>query len=237
MKRHLSTLVVFISIVIMCGLSIWQVQRGLEKQQRLEMIKQVNDKIVMTLGDAETLSVSQDVLVTLAGIPDIEHVFLLDNRIRSGAVGYEVLVPINTESGMVIVNMGWIKAARYRQQLPQLELTEQRVKLEGRISYPSVNPMVKETLQQVVSWPAVIQAVDMEKLSQWLGQSIKPYLIVATDDTFPHLDKLWKPVVMPPEKHYAYALQWLCLAIAAFVVSRQLKNSRLKKSEKPSYAK
>ena len=236
MRRHLSTVVVFISIVIMCGLSIWQVQRGLEKQQRLDMIKKVNAKRLMSLDDVESLSVSQDLLVTLVGKPVIARVFLLDNRIRNSVVGYEVLVPVNTQSGTVVVNMGWVKAERYRQQLPPLELTEQEVFLEGRVSHPSVNPMVKETLLEVDTWPAVIQAVDMEKLSQWLGQSIKPYLIVATDDTFPHLDKLWKPVVMPPEKHYAYALQWLCLAIAAFVVSRQLKNSRRKQNENSSYA-
>ena len=40
----------------------------------------------------------------------------------------------------------------------------------------------------------------------------------AESNTLPDTPQLYEPVVMPPEKHVAYAVQWFLLALASLVV-------------------
>ncbi len=210
-----STVVVFICVVIMLGLSVWQISRGLDKQQRLAQVSQTDSQGVTSLQQGLLKREIQDTAITATGQFDHQRYFLLDNKIRNGRVGYEVIGIFNTLSESLLVNLGWVKAPLYRQQQPDVELPKDVVTILGRAWRPSVNPMVRETIDKVVQWPAVVQRIDVELKSEWLRQPLLPFMLVLTDNTSPELEKQWQPVVMPPEKHFGYAVQWFALAIAA----------------------
>ena len=42
----------------------------------------------------------------------------------------------------------------------------------------------------------------------------------------------WQPVVMPPEKHMAYAVQWFLLGVAALVIFIIAQRNKLKRNKK-----
>ena len=58
-----------------------------------------------------------------------------------------------------------------------------------------------------------------QTISEHTGTSLKPYelLLVSHNASFGYL-RDWKPNVMAPEKHQAYAVQWFSVAIACLVV-------------------
>ena len=82
---------------------------------------------------------------------------------------------------------------------------------------PTDNPMITETATQEAIWPKVIQQVDIHFIEQVIKLELPPFVIKLTDSSDGFI-RNWQPVVMPPEKHYAYAVQWMGLGIAAFLV-------------------
>ena len=66
------------------------------------------------------------------------------------------------------------------------------------------NVVLKQTSE--LGWPRRIQSLQELDLSQGI--------IYAQDQSIEGLVQIYKPVVMPPEKHQAYAMQWFLLAFA-----------------------
>ena len=165
----LPTLVVFVAVVIMLRLGFWQLERGDQKQQRLEQIEhkrkmspyQVNDVLAFS-GD------HRDLPLSVTGRPQKDRILLLDNRIVQGQVGYEVLVPVYTDYGLVLVNLGWVKAGRTREELPVFDVSQLREHFTGRISVPALNPMITETANKHHPWPKIVQQIDLKYFQPWL---------------------------------------------------------------------
>ena len=85
--------------------------------------------------------------VELAGSFIDKELFLLDNRIIDGKVGYGVLQSFHVDSPAdgtertVLIDRGWVAAAPDRATLPKLETPTGSVKITGRINQPpSRNP-------------------------------------------------------------------------------------------------
>src|ERR1700740_2190349 len=62
-----------------------------------------------------------------------ERTVLLDNKLRQGRPGYEVVTPLALAGSdtHVLVNRGWVAAAPSRQQLPALRTPTGEVRLDG----------------------------------------------------------------------------------------------------------
>lgn len=202
----------------MLRLGFWQLERSEYKQQRLSQIEQRKQLQPFTL--SEVLNMQQDIRdlpLAVKGKALTHHLLLLDNRIVRGQVGYEVLLPVLTNQGILLTNLGWVKAGPYRQQLPVIALEGLGPEFSGVLAKPGLNPMVKETVDDQQPWPRVIQQIDTLLLDQWFSQPVLPFVLLAGQGTA-GFEKNWKPVVMPPEKHIAYAIQWFGLALACALV-------------------
>jgi len=212
------TIVVFIAVVIMLRLGIWQLERSEYKQQRLLQIEQRQQLKSFTLSDViNTQQDVRDLPITVQGKVLSTHLLLLDNRIFKGQVGYEVVLPVLTNQGILLTNLGWVKAGRYRDQLPVISLHTIGPEFSGILSKPGLNPMVKETTNNTQAWPRVIQQIDLELIDQWFPQKVLPFTLLAAEGST-DFEHNWQPVVMPPEKHIAYAVQWFGLALACALV-------------------
>ena len=66
-------------------------------------------------------------------------------------------------------------------------------------------------------FPARIQQISISTASELLSLNLLPYVVVLTakNDLFV---RRYNSVVMPPEKHLGYAIQWFGLAIAAALI-------------------
>lgn len=215
--RILAASVLLLAVIIMCGLGFWQLDRMEQKEQRLASIAQKQSGGLMGLQSAiRSAGDARDLQVAFTGTPDTSRIMYLDNRIENGQAGYDIVVPVQTEAGWTLVNYGWVKGLPTRERLPQIELDEKITRYQGVITSPGFNPMVTETADSA-TFPLRIQALDTDYLSTLLRTPFIDYVVVLTtsDDRF---IRNWSPVVMPPEKHLGYAIQWFGLAFAALII-------------------
>ncbi|MGJ8679799.1 SURF1 family protein [Paraglaciecola sp.] len=214
-----ATVITFIAVVIMFALGMWQLQRAEQKQQRLDSITNAQQSAHVGLGQViNDIDNMIDMPITFTAKADAEQFFLVDNKINQGRVGYHVLVPLKTELGIVMANFGWVSATHSRQVLPDIELQQGLNHYSGIISFPTKNAMVTETAKVDGKWPKVLQAVDLKVIQQHYKQSLLPLVVKMAESQNSDFVRDWQPVVMPPEKHIAYAVQWFLLGVAAMVV-------------------
>lgn len=217
--RIVGIVITILAVAAMTLLGFWQLDRADQKEQRLQQINTRQTSAPLTL--SAVLSQSGDVRdfhTTLTGKLKKEYIFLLDNRVMAGVVGYEVLVPVETNEGWVIANLGFIKGTGNRSVLPDVSLPENEVTVKGIVSVPQLNTLIRETATAAQPWPKVIQQVDLSVMSALSGHPLLPLVVLVSPESELGFQKNWQPVVMPPEKHIAYAIQWFGLAIACSLI-------------------
>jgi len=215
----IATLVAFVAVVIMLRLGFWQLERMEEKQQRLSTLNEKLSSGNSSLVDLpDELELAADTPVEFTGSVDSQRLIYLDNRIVDSTVGYEVLAPVETNVGWVLVNYGWVQATNSRDKLPDVTIETTNNRFTGNVVVPSINPMIKETATAMDGFPLLIQQIDIETISGITGIALQPFVIALQQESDSLFKNNWRPVVMPPEKHFGYALQWFGLAIAAIVI-------------------
>lgn len=214
----IATLITLTAVVIMSLLGLWQLDRGEQKALRLA---QIEARAASPLSLAELLSKQGDFAdwpVSARGQLDTGRVFLIDNKTWQGKVGYQVLVPLEIENGLIITNLGWVAAGNTRASLPELVFDNTAGVWHGFVSLPQANPMVRETITAADQWPVVLQQPDLALMEQMLNAQLLPMIMIVNNGQGLGLPQTWQPVVMPPEKHLAYAIQWFGLALASLLV-------------------
>ena len=229
-----ATLITFICVVIMFALGNWQLQRAEQKTARLLAMErsakteQVGLQQVLRSNIDEML----DIPVNFSGTAEVTRYFLLDNKIHKGRVGYQVLVPLQTSLGIVIANFGWVAATNSRDILPSIYIEAENTDYAGVISLPLNNAMVKETALADGKWPKVLQQTDLKVIQQHYKQEVLPFVVLLNAQETSKFVRNWQPVVMAPEKHMAYAVQWYLLGFAALAVFIIAQRNKLKRNKK-----
>ena len=158
--------------------------------------------------------------VRIAGEYVPEPQFLLDNRVQSGQVGYEVLTLFRPAAGepWMLVNRGWLAADPDRRILPEVgvaggervvvgmldRLPRAGLALDGAVPRPEALPPVS-----VVSFPT---AADLEALA---GRSLADLQLKLDEGEPDGFERARELPGLPPERNLAYAGQWFLLAALA----------------------
>lgn len=190
----------------------WQLDRAAQKRQRLETIDLRQQQAA--LGYAEALLLvpteRQWRRLRLRGEYLQDRYFLLDNRIRDGRVGYEVLQPLRLASGrLVLVNRGWVAARRTRAELPPVAQPTGQVELQGLVVDAAEAPPPGES---GTSWPRVVQRAHLATLQAQLGEPLEPILLRLQAGNAGALGTDWPEARLGPQRHQAYAWQWFTFA-------------------------
>lgn len=219
-KTLIFTLVALFAVVIMLLLGFWQLDRAAQKRERLALIAQRANLAVLSVDDLDSsFSDIRDLPLRISGTFNREHYYLLDNRVHEGQVGFEIIGQLQTHYGVVLVNLGWVKGSEDRTQLPSIGLPESEIVIKGIVAVPELNPWVEETASDNAPWPRLIQQLDLALLQSWQPQHRWLDFVLLVDPQHPvGFVREWKPVVMSPEKHLGYALQWFGLSVAALIV-------------------
>ncbi|TKB02643.1 SURF1 family protein [Alteromonas portus] len=205
------------SVAIMCGLGYWQLDRMVQKQQRLASIAQKQNNGTLSLEAALAHDDPRDINVSFSGSLDANHVLLLDNQIYDQRVGFDVIAPVYTNAGWLLVNFGWVPAPDLTRTLPDIRFVGETREFSGVISVPGHNPLVKETNMALSQSPALIQHIEFPALNSALERKFLPFTLQLTTPD-PAFIREHQAVVMSPEKHLGYAVQWFGLAIAAAAI-------------------
>lgn len=207
---------VFLPLLV--GLGIWQLQRAEEKQALLDQWQQQSDNLTWQQHLDRGLRSGQP--VTLQGNYS-EISWLLDNRTREGAPGYEVLTLFYPRQGKpVVVNRGWLQAPRRREQLPVFPTPRGPVQLAGRISeFPQPPVLAGKQEPADGNWPRRVQSLSHQD-AQGHERDVAGYLVRLSGAGQPGAFRAdWKPDMMGPQTHYGYAVQWFSLAAALVILT------------------
>ena len=220
-------LLFFSSIITLCILlGLWQIDRGIQKEQLYEEFK-------------GTLSEDSVLLKTLPKNPRsfinmhlngeflADKQFLLDNKIHNKIAGYEVITPFKVNNKIVLVNRGWVNSNN-RQSIPKILIQNKTTSIYGYSYYYKKLYELDED-NYINKWPLIIQNIEIDKVSQLLGYDIETYVIIMNkkhDDSYV-LQTIFKGNMQL--KHYMYAGQWFLFAIIGFIfmiiLSRKEKNN------------
>lgn len=213
-----ATLITFICIVILLKLGFWQLQRAEQKKHIGTEQQKHEDRVYPDIFAAlESPGSDRFRRVNVSGKMDTLRYFFWDNRVLDGIVGYEVIVPVITGAGTLMVNLGWLKDPHFRQQLPEFEIQTADFNAVVVLYQPQQNQL-SQNLVSTGDWPRLIQEPDTEKMAMALGVAVLPSIgfLEATEQY--QLKNNFKPVTMSPEKHLGYAVQWFMLALGCFIV-------------------
>jgi surfeit locus 1 family protein len=212
------TVLVFSALV---KLGFWQNNRALEKEQRLARIEQLKSQNPLSLQQVNLLAVNEninDMPVAIEGVFDEKSVFLLDNQVNKGRLGYRAYQVLIAEQQAVLVNLGWVQGSINRQELPNVKSLLGKHLIHGNVRLIEVGIQLQEQVFSDVQWPLRIQQVELDKFSTLINRQLLPFVIYLDKKEEIGFEKNWQPIVMPPEKHRAYAFQWFSLAIAWFIL-------------------
>lgn len=207
---------------LMIGLGFWQLDREAQKQALLQQQTRQQARPPAPVGDIDWTAGAALAYqpVRLSGRYRDDRSFLLDNRLREGRVGYEVLTPLVTEDGTVLVNRGWVPLGGSRQQLPELPAVSGTVTLTGRLHVPEGRPFLLSDRADPLGdrWPRRIQAIDPERMADALDRELRPYTVRIDPDQPGALVTDWTAAVIRPATHRGYALQWFTMAAVLLIL-------------------
>ena len=219
--NQLNWFVVVFTLLVFSGLiklGLWQTDRAIEKEQRLTRISQYKSQEALSIAQVLSLQNSNeninDLPVQIQGTFNDEKIFLLDNQTHKGRLGYRVLQAINQSDMTVLVNLGWVEGFIDRSKLPEVIAVSGQQTIKGHIRLIEKGLMLTEQNFENPQWPLRIQSVEIDKFSALFTQKLLPFVVYLDTKESIGFEKNWRPIVMPPEKHRAYAFQWFSLATA-----------------------
>jgi len=145
-----------------------------------------------------------------------EHTIYLDNKLRHGTPGYEVVTPLRLDGRSVLVNRGWVPAGKSRELLPQVKAPGGEVRVEGLALARFPHALVLGP-----SAPGKVrQNLDVRSFGEETGLRLQPIVIEQHSPAADGLVREWPRPDLGIEMHESYALQWYSLAglaVALFV--------------------
>jgi len=210
-------------LMLLMSLGFWQLDRAEQKRVLLQAYGDRPTDAAIRIGSDFTLGPDWRYRrAQVVGTYDAEHQFLLDNRVLQGRVGYHVLTPLRLAQGdaVVLVNRGWVAQGATRADLPPLPApADAELSTEGLIDFPSDKVFVLgEGEDRDPGWPKVLQQIRLDLHAQQLGVRLLPMVLLLDKDQPGGFVREWNPVVVGPEKHLGYAVQWFALAAALVIL-------------------
>ncbi|MBK9117963.1 MAG: SURF1 family protein [Betaproteobacteria bacterium] len=153
--------------------------------------------------------------VVANGTFDAQRQFLLDNKVRGGRAGYEVVAPLALPDGrVVLVNRGWTPAGATRADLPSVPPPAGPVRVQGRLNIPPAGYL---ELAAEAAPGAVWQNLDPARFAQATGVAVLPVVIeqAAAEGGKDALVREWPAPDFGVDKHRIYMLQWYAFAATA----------------------
>ncbi len=224
----LPTLVVLVLLPVLVSLGGWQLSRAEEKralEQRHATRQAAAPVPVEALQDVRDPA---GMRVHLHGRLDASHSLLLDNSIRDGQAGVELLQPFHDQASdrWVLVNRGWLPWPD-RRTSPAFDTPGGLLHLTGEVYVPPGKSLQLRADAAQAGWPHLVTRIDAPALWQQLDREGLEQEVRLEPSPFTYRAE-WALIAMPPERHIGYAVQWFALATTLFAlyVYLGLRNAR-----------
>lgn len=209
---HLAALVV---IALCVKLALWQIERATERES---LLADWQDAPAIALGESD----ERYARINARGRFDPQRHVLLDNQLRNMHPGVHVFTPFRPDDSdrVWMVNRGW-QPMPERRALPEFTTPSGDIEIRGRLSDP---PRVGLEIGRAAEldadhWPNLMTYFDLEHIRDALGDEVQGAVILLDPEHPAHLSgDEWQPVTFGPERHRAYAFQWLTMGAVVFII-------------------
>jgi cytochrome oxidase assembly protein ShyY1 len=194
------------------GLGNWQRHRSAEKEALREQYELAAREPPLELTAASADAAARRFRPVRAhGEFDGRRQILIDNKVRAGRPGFDVVTPLKLADGerYVLVDRGWIAQGPYRSELPRVPPPAGPIGIEGRINQPPAHYL---ELKIDAGPGPVRQNLDIDRIAAATGLPLLPFVIEQTGDAGDGLVRDWPPPDFGIEQHRSYMLQWYSLA-------------------------
>ena len=205
------TIFFIIFAVLFFSLGIWQIERG---QAKTQIMSEFENKLTKDPFNLNAESKKWD-RVSVSGKWENKKQLLIDNVIHQGIAGYKVLTPlrINETNKLILIDRGWIKQNKFRDQLPDIQIPEDFESVIGTLEQPELGLVLSDELISN-NWPKISQTKNVEVISKAYTEEIFPMILLADPLLKNSLEYIKiTPTNMTPIKHYGYSSQWFLMFI------------------------
>jgi surfeit locus 1 family protein len=220
-----STVAALAAFSVLIALGYWQLDRAAQKQQRHLLFVQRYTSPPMALPEITAkaeIEALQWRRVRARGRYRDLHV-LLDNRVRAGVAGVEVLTVFELNGGaQILVNRGWTSAPADRRLAPEVPVINGVVEIRGHAGPPPATGLRfdpeadhDETLAEHI---IRVQWVEPAALNERYGLALAPFVIFLERAAPGGFARDWPEPGNEAQRHVAYAVQWFALAVILVVI-------------------
>lgn len=233
--RLIPTVITLLLLPVLLRLGFWQLERAEEKQVLLQQFETANRNapldLIAKLEVNEALNYRS---VKVTGSYDKSHTVFHENQVHNQVPGYHVLVPLKiTKSEFyVLVNLGWVAITESREKLPDVEIPEGMLTVDGKLKLISEKTFTLGNISQSnQGWPALVQWINLDDIRKKSGLNLHPFIVLLDEKQSHGFVRKWVPVVMLPEKSISYAVQWFSLALALLLIYLVVNMRKVEKSD------
>lgn len=205
-----------LGIAVTVSAGVWQLSRADEKARRQAQLESLRREPPVTV--ATSALTERDLLyrrVRAVGSFAPEHTVYLDNRLRRGVPGFEIVTPfrIGDSERFVAVNRGWIAGNPRRDTLPEVRTPAGPLTVEGTVVPAQRVYQFEHAGPEGKVW----LSFSVDRLRNESGLDLQPLLVQQESAQDDGLERVWERPDSGRDKHLAYAFQWFALAFVILV--------------------
>lgn len=219
LKNWELALLALLCFCLFMSLGVWQLNRANQKDILLKSFADRGLHAPLTVNDFKQLVDKRFYRARLHGHFDNQHSLLLDNRTFKGQVGYEIYTPFKADGldQVILVDRGFVPLGKNRQTLPSLREVTGKVTIMGMLNVPPTYVAFGQ-LYDVMRWPLRIEFIQLDSLAKLLHVPLFSYVLCLSPDDPAAYAIEWQIVIMAPERHRGYAVQWFALALTLLIL-------------------
>ena len=198
-------------VVLFLGLCLWQISRGLERQDQVRLYSKESSFVSWSEG----MDVVPFQRLKVSGRFDADRQFLLENIVLNARQGYYVITPLmlGEREPVLLVNRGWVPKPDTARSTEFLAVDESRLTLRGRVGHlPRAGIKMGAGIAPDQRWPMFGVFPDYAEIAAALDRDVHPLVLLLDAEDEYGFVREWQPREFGPGRHFGYAVQWFLMA-------------------------
>ncbi|AOF82436.1 SURF1 family protein [Methyloversatilis sp. RAC08] len=209
--RFWPALICALVIAVTIAAAQWQTARAHYKQGLLAAYELAQSAPALDVTQWGPVAPAEYSNATIEGVWKASVLIYADNRVRNGQVGYGVFMPLcQTSVRCVLVDRGWVRSGRLREDLPAVPTEPGVQRIEG-VVLRAESRFVELSADSVEG--KVWQNVTVDRVARASSLELAPFIFAQHGGPEDGLTRERLKPEFGIDKHIAYAGQWYAFAL------------------------